>query len=495
MAFKKISDSDLQNKGNIGMPDTPGLSTADMQKKMDEIPREVIIPVLNALIDGLNGMELEKRTHNGGGCLYIRVNSDRVVETSDDGTSWQATGSSGHLIIDETGNEMPQRNRMQFLGATVTDTGLYTVIQARKGDPGQQGPQGPVGPQGPQGVQGPIGPAGPQGAQGLRGATGDPGPAGPAGATGPTGPKGEKGEKGSDGSSFVVKGLYATLSALKAAHPTGLAGDAYAVGTADNNVVYLWDVDQRSWVSVGTLQGPQGPTGPQGPQGPTGSVGPQGPTGPQGETGPQGKQGVQGEPGEKGEQGIQGLRGEQGPTGPQGPQGEKGDPGLVQSVNGKSGEAIVLTAEDVGALDESTAKELINSQTSGKMATSTYDPQNRRKDIFKAIEGTAAMYTAKLTLNGWKACTGAEPYSGFAYKQTATLVPDNSGAPTVTADSTFTSGIQFIKTGVIATDEILGEVQDSINDDGLSVTGYGTVTVYVQEKPTAEINARWSITT
>lgn len=150
----------------------------------------------------------------------------------------------------------------------------------------------------------------------------------------------------------------------------------------------------------------------------------------------------------------------------------------VQSVNGKSGADIVLAADDVGAL-----------------AKSIYDPQNRRKDIFKAIEGTAAMYTAKLTLNGWKACTGTEPYSGFAYKQTATLVPDNSGAPTVTADSTFTSGIQFIKTGVIATDEILGEVQDAINDDGLSVTGYGTVTVYVQEKPTAEINARWAITT
>ena len=136
----------------------------------------------------------------------------------------------------------------------------------------------------------------------------------------------------------------------------------------------------------------------------------------------------------------------------------------------------------------------LNAGTSAMMRA-TYDPQNRRKDIFKAIEGTAAMYTAKLTLNGWAACTGTEPYRGFAYKQTATLVPDNSGAPTVTADSTFTSGIQFIKTGVIATDEILGEVQDAINDDGLSVTGYGTVTVYVQEKPTAEINARWQITT
>lgn len=129
------------------------------------------------------------------------------------------------------------------------------------------------------------------------------------------------------------------------------------------------------------------------------------------------------------------------------------------------------------------------------MMRATYDPQNRRKDIFKAIEGTAAVYTAKLTLDGWTACTGTEPYRGFSYKQTATLVPDNSSAPTVTADSTFTSGIQFIKTGVIATDEILGEVQDAINDDGLSVIGAGTVTVYVQEKPTAAINARWAITT
>lgn len=149
----------------------------------------------------------------------------------------------------------------------------------------------------------------------------------------------------------------------------------------------------------------------------------------------------------------------------------------VQSVNGKSGADIILAADDVGAL-----------------AKSIYDPQNRRKDIFKTIDGTAAMYTAKLTLNGWTACTGYEPYSGFAYKQTATLVPDNSGAPTVTANSTFTSGIQFVKTGVIATDKILGDVQDIINE-GLAVSGYGTVTVYVQEKPTAEINARWQITT
>lgn len=53
MAFKKITDADVKGKGNVGRPDTPGVSTAEMQRIMDEIPREVIIPAFNALIDAL----------------------------------------------------------------------------------------------------------------------------------------------------------------------------------------------------------------------------------------------------------------------------------------------------------------------------------------------------------------------------------------------------------------------------------------------------------
>lgn len=55
MAFKEIAASDLQGKGNIGKPDTPGYSTAEMQRIMDEIPREVIVPAFNALVKALNG--------------------------------------------------------------------------------------------------------------------------------------------------------------------------------------------------------------------------------------------------------------------------------------------------------------------------------------------------------------------------------------------------------------------------------------------------------
>ena len=53
MSYKKIEGSDLLNKGVIGLPDTPGLSKEDMQSKLEEIARAVIIPAFNALIDAL----------------------------------------------------------------------------------------------------------------------------------------------------------------------------------------------------------------------------------------------------------------------------------------------------------------------------------------------------------------------------------------------------------------------------------------------------------
>ena len=123
------------------------------------------------------------------------------------------------------------------------------------------------------------------------GAKGDPGPAGP------------QGPKGADGSNYRVNGLYATISALQAAHPAGSAGDAWFVGTADSNLVYQWDVDKGAWVSVGALKGPKGDTGPAGADGAPGTkgdTGPQGPKGDPGEQGPQGSTGPQGPSGAAG---------------------------------------------------------------------------------------------------------------------------------------------------------------------------------------------------
>ena len=176
---------------------------------------------------------------------------------------------------------------------------------------GEQGPTGPRGKQGPAGPQGEQGPTGPQGEQGLTGPHGEQGIQGPIGPEGPEGPQGPKGD---DGNSFTVVGIYPTLDELKQAHPTADAGSAYAVGTADDNTVYIYSTDTNNWENIGKIQGPQGIQGPAGPQGE------QGPTGPQGEqglTGPQGEQGIQGPAGPQGEQGIQG------PAGPAGDPGTK----------------------------------------------------------------------------------------------------------------------------------------------------------------------------
>lgn len=229
------------------------------------------------------------------------------------------------------------------------DTGA-TGAQGPKGDTGDTGPQGPKGDTGAQGIQGdpgPTGQTGPQGPQGDPGPTGPQGPKGDTGATGPEGPQGPKGEPGKDGTSFTVKDRYETLEELKAAHPTGQAGDAYAVGTEEDNVIYLWSESQQDYTSVGKLQGPAGPTGPQGPKGDTGepgATGAQGPKGDTGATGQTGPQGPQGDPGQTGPQGPQGDPGPQGETGPQGPAGADG-------LDGEDGGYYQPSVDDDGNLN------------------------------------------------------------------------------------------------------------------------------------------------
>ena len=58
--YTKITDADLHDKGVIGLPDSPNLSTHDMQAKFDEIALAVIVPAVNRLID-----ELEAATSAG----------------------------------------------------------------------------------------------------------------------------------------------------------------------------------------------------------------------------------------------------------------------------------------------------------------------------------------------------------------------------------------------------------------------------------------------
>ena len=51
--FTKITDQDLENKGVIGQPNVPQLTTLDMQKSVEQVVREVAIPGINRLVEEL----------------------------------------------------------------------------------------------------------------------------------------------------------------------------------------------------------------------------------------------------------------------------------------------------------------------------------------------------------------------------------------------------------------------------------------------------------
>ena len=371
-----------------GLPDSPsesGYTAQQLKAAFDANANGEIKDGINAVIEFLIALSNNEQIKG------IRVNSDNVIEVSTDGISWEATGSSGHIIMDKNNNTLPQRSRLKFNNGIVSDVDGITVVEGVKGDKGDpftyedftdeqledlkvkgdQGPigktvvpsvdslgilswsvqetaiapspvniRGPQGPQGIQGLQGAVGPTGPQGIQGIRGEKGE---TGATGAQGPTGPQGIQGIPGADGRSFVIQDVYPTLGELKSAFPEG---NEYAYQVSADKNIYIWSENESDWVSLGQLQGPQGPQGIQGIQGPkgdTGAAGPKGDTGPQGiqgpqgETGPQGPKGDTGEQGPPGAQGIQGLQGPQGETGPQGPKGDTGETG-PQGPKGDTGD-------------------------------------------------------------------------------------------------------------------------------------------------------------
>lgn len=368
--------------------DVGGMTSAELKNKFDEGGKAIQTYMNETLIPSLENLGVETAVllpQNEAGFKYIRLNEDKVLEVSTDGKAWQATGSSGHLIIGPDGQALPQRSRMQFTNGTVTDQNGVTVVTGVKGDKGEKGDkgdtgdtgatgaQGPVGPaivpsvdingvmsfslqnvtsppqsvnvrgpqgpqgvqgeqgaqgaRGPQGIQGVAGVQGPKGDQGAQGIQGPAGPQGPAGAQGPTGAQGPAGAPGKDGTSLYIEDIYPTLAALRNAIPAG--NDKMYMVEADREC-YIWSEIASDWVSVGKLQGPEGPQGPEGKQGVQG---------PKGDTGAQGPQG---------EQGIQGVQGAQGAIGPEGPRGPAG-------VKGTDGKSAYQTAVEAGYSGTETA--------------------------------------------------------------------------------------------------------------------------------------------
>lgn len=361
-ALQKITDAQMDAKGVCTAPDILNGTAAQNKAVFDRLVREVIAVHYNSLVDQLTalGVETTVQLPTAAGMKYLRLNSDKVLETSTDGVTWEATGSSGHVIVAPDGTVLPQRSRMKFMNGSVEDQNGVTVVTGVQGPQGVQGPKGETGTQGVKGDRGQVfvpsldndgqlswtiqeptttvpasrnirGPQGIQGIQGPKGDQGQTGATGPQGVQGIQGPQGVAGKDGTDGKSFVLLGMYATLQELLAAHPTGSTGDAYAVGTAASNTVYNWSEEKSIWEDLGPLRGPQGPQGEQGV------------------AGPQGERGIQGA---AGPQGVQGIQGKQGIQGPEGPQGPRGYPATVNGVTPDEDGNITLDHGSVGAPPE-----------------------------------------------------------------------------------------------------------------------------------------------
>ena len=121
MAFSKITDADTTGKGNLGRPDTPGVTAEEMQRILDELPREVIIPKFNALVGALEDTAaaaslgaaegeaattvqaaLEDRYRKGE--TYSRAEADAAIDAK---VVAIGTGDMAMAVYDPMGKRLP----------------------------------------------------------------------------------------------------------------------------------------------------------------------------------------------------------------------------------------------------------------------------------------------------------------------------------------------------------------------------------------------------
>ena len=532
----KITDADITSKGVQASPDQLSGTAEDNKKVFDRLTSGPVRDGHNKLIDALVALGVEQLIQYGSEDIkYIRLNADEHIEVSSDGVTWTEVASSGHLIYDAAGQQMPQRSRLKFGGASVvTDDGTYTIVSGVKGDKGDTGAKGDKGDKGDTGDQGPRGAAwypavdglgnltfvlsetatpppaynirGPQGPQGVQGLQGAAGATGPQGIQGPRGLQGAKGEKGATGATGA----------------TGPAGPAGAQG----------------------IQGIQGKQGETGPQGATGATGPAGPTGPQGQ---------KGDPGEDGKSftiqdiyptlaalkqafptgneyayqvtaendeifiwselstdwvslgKLQGPEGPQGPQGETGPQGEQG----IQGPQGEAGESAYTAASKGGYTGTETQ---FNSDlakignkadktvpaAAGNLAT--LDAAGNLADSGKKVGDFQTKVTASGLLKGdgaggVTAAAAGTDYSGPKATVTATLLASGwtgSEAPfvyTLAIAGVTATSYQELLPAVNITAEQLKALQAANITDAGQAAGSMTLKAY-GKKPTVDIPIR-----
>lgn len=139
MAFSenKITVADLTGKGVTGMADTPNLTTAQMQQKLDEIAKEVIPPKFNALCDDLDATDFASiiTSKSTDKMLFQRLNEYDQIEYSVDNVNWFLV-ASGKEVLDptlEADNAKKLGGQLPAYYQKTTDNALNTTSKTTTG--------------------------------------------------------------------------------------------------------------------------------------------------------------------------------------------------------------------------------------------------------------------------------------------------------------------------------------------------------------------------
>lgn len=144
---KFVKDMAIVSKLDDEPNDVGGMTAAELKATFDEGGVALKDYINNTLVPYLEAVGVENAVLLSGsaGFKYVKLNADKILETSLDGINWTKTGSSGHAIVDGAGVVYPQRSRLKFEDGIVSDNGTETIIKGLKGDKGDRGPAGPAG--------------------------------------------------------------------------------------------------------------------------------------------------------------------------------------------------------------------------------------------------------------------------------------------------------------------------------------------------------------
>lgn len=106
--FNKITNEDLEDRGVMGLPATPELSVSELQRKFDEVGKEVIVPKFNAMIEQLNsnvaseslGAKPTSNMHGVGNTVQSILQAlDDMIHNLYMGASFSVDATTGHLVV------------------------------------------------------------------------------------------------------------------------------------------------------------------------------------------------------------------------------------------------------------------------------------------------------------------------------------------------------------------------------------------------------------